>query len=456
MSKSRFTGKHVGVLGLGREGIEATRYLVNLGAVVVVLDANPAKKLVNYKEAKKLGASFQLGPDYVKGWDQFDMIVRSPGVSLDMVELKKAKRKGVEITSTTKIFFEDCPARIIGITGSKGKSTTTSLIHHLINERGRKVWLGGNIGVSLLPVIDKIKPKDWVVMELSSFQLEDMDDSPHVAVFLDVVPEHLDRHKTFAKYLAAKQNIYSHQKKSDWLITSIDFDAGRKATRNAKGKVFGYSNKHVLRRGLYVDKGEVIYRDLRTGKREVIIDIDGIKLPGRHNLQNVLPAMAASILAGVSTKKMVNRLGKFKTLSHRLEIVHKKDGVRFVDDSLATTPEATLAAVEAFAGTPTSLIVGGIDKGGDWVSTAKTIGAENVEYVAIIGQSSKKIKTLLKKYAPRVETEIHPTFKGAIKFAYKAVKNGGVVLLSPGCSSFDMFKDAYSRGTMFGEIVKKM
>lgn len=449
----RWRDKSVGVLGLGREGIEVVRFMLALGARVTVLDGSSAKQLPNYDLALKLGADFRLGKGYDQELQEFDVVVRSPGVPLDKPELKKALRKGVEVTSSTKIFFDLCPARIIGITGTKGKSTTTSLIAHLLTERGRKVWVGGNIGASPLPALSKMKPDDWVVMELSSFQLEDMQKSPQIAVFLETVPEHLDRHKTFARYLSAKQNIYKHQKKTDWLVTSIDFSSSRKAVRETKSKVFEYSAKHVLRRGLYRDRDEIVYRDIKSGARSLIGNVYDGQLIGKHNLYNRLPAFAVALLVGVDAKKIITRANSFKPLPHRLQQVRKIGDVAFVDDSLATTPEAAESAILAFPSEPKAIILGGVHKGGDMEKLAETIGLGGVEYVALIGASAKKLKTILKRKAPKVETEIHPTFKGAIKSSYRAVKKGGVVLLSPACASFDMFKDAYDRGEKFISVV---
>lgn len=456
MVKSRYAGKQVGVLGLGREGIEVVRFMVREGASVTVLDAATPKQLANYDLANKLGVTFQLGSRYKDNWEELDIIVRSPGVPLDMPELRKASKKGVVITSSIKIFFELCPAKIIGITGSKGKSTTTSLIYLMLTERGRKVWLGGNIGASPLPALAKIKLEDWVVLELSSFQLEDLTVSPHIAVLLEVVPEHLDRHKTFAKYLAAKQNIYSHQKKNDWLITSIDFATSRRAIRGSIARVIEVSLKHVLRRGVYIDRGEVIFRDLKSGRRLGIMNVEDSPLTGKHNWHNVLPALACVIAAGVDPVKAAKRMMKFEPLAHRLQLVREVSGVKFIDDTLATTPEAAEAAILAFPELPKAVILGGVSGGGDWGPVVKTIGLGGVEYVALIGSTSKKLKLALKKSAPKVQTEIWPTFNGAVKASYKAVKGGGVVLLSPGAKSFDMFKDAYDRGEKFTQIVKAL
>lgn len=457
MVKNRFSGKKVGVLGLGREGLEAVRFLVGCGAEVTVLDAQTQKRLANFAVAKKLKAQFRLGPGYLEDLDDFDILVRSPGMPLDTKELKRAARRGVEISSTIKIFFELCPAKIIGITGSKGKSTTTSLIYHLLSARGRRVFLGGNIGASPLPVLRRLRVDDWVVLELSSFQLEDLTHSPQVAVLLEVVPEHLDRHKTFAKYWQAKSNIFAHQKKRDVLVASRDFVSTRKALRLVKGRVLETSVRQVLRRGVYLDRGEIIYREISTGRRVVVADMGRMKLAGKHNWHNVLPAIGVAILAGVQPSRIGDKLARFKPLAHRLELVAKKNGVLFVDDSLATTPEAAEAAVLAFAGEPRAVILGGVHKGGDMNGLAKTIGLGGVEFVALIGSSAKKWKQALKTHAPRVPAKVFGDFEEAIEQSYAAVKrDGGVVLLSPACASFDMFADAYDRGEEFAQIARKL
>ena len=456
MIKSRFGGKQVGVLGLGREGLEAVRFLVGQGAKVTVLDALPQKQLANFAVAKKLKANFRLGPDYLEDLEDFDILVRSPGMPLDTKQLKRAARRGVKITSTTKIFFDVCPAKIIGITGSKGKSTTTSLIYHLLKGYRRRVFLGGNIGASPLPLVKRLRPTDWVVLELSSFQLEDLDISPQIAVVLEVVPEHLDRHKTFAKYWQAKSNIFTHQKKRDWLVTSKDFVSTRRAARAARGKLLETSVRQVLRRGVYLDRGEIIYREAGTGRRIVVGSMDKMKLAGQHNWHNVLPAIGVAVLAGVAPKRIADKLGRFKPLAHRLEIVAKKNGVVFVDDSLATTPEAAEAAVLAFDGEPRSVILGGIHKGGEMAGLARTIGVSGVGFVALIGTSAKKWKQALKQHAPKVSTKIFESLPEAVKASYAALPKGGVVLLSPACSSFDMFKDAYARGEEFAKIARNL
>ena len=454
---SRLAGKYVAVIGLGREGIDLVRFLRSQKAEVTVLDAAIPSQLKDYREAKRLGAKFQLGKDYLNNLTDFQIIFRSPGVPLDLPQLKTARKAKVKISSAIKFFFELCPAKIIGVTGTKGKSTTVSLIYHLLSALKKRVWLAGNIGQPPLQLLGKLKSSHIVILELSSFQLEDMIKSPNVAVLLNVVSEHLDRHKTFAKYVTAKSNIYLHQAKSDWLITSQDFPATRAAAKKPKAKLFPYSVRKVLRRGLYVARDEVIYRQIKNGKRQVIAGLDKINLRGEHNLQNVLPAVATAIINRVPVAKIVKRLKTFKSLPHRLEVVKEKGEVIFVNDSLGTTPEAAAAAVQAFAYRDVALILGGVYKGGDIKQLAKTVAKSSAVFVALIGKSADKFRRALRQFAPVVQTGKYKTFKQAIDASYKQVKRkGGAVVLSPACASFDMFKDAYHRGEEFRRIVKKL
>lgn len=457
MAKNRLAGRRVAVIGLGREGIELVRFLTQQRAIVTVLDGATRQKLgTKYLEAKKLGADFILGGDYLKSLIDFEIVFRSPGISLLQPEFRQVVKKGVEISSTTRLFFELCPAKIVGITGSKGKSTTTSLIYHLLKGTNPKVYLAGNIGYSPIPLLSKLKKTDWVVLELSSFQLEDLPYSPQLAVMLNVVPEHLDRHKTYGKYLLAKQNIYKHQKKSDVLVASKDFGPTKLALQQAKGKTCPISTKQVLKKGIYLTDGEIIYRDIKTGRRQVVAPLSVVKLRGEHMLENVLPAIGVALVVGTPIKRIAGRLKTFQPLHHRLEVVRTIGKTVFVNDSLGTTPEAVMAAILAYNDMPKAMIIGGVPKGGDFRPLIKTIAQNGVVYVALIGMVAKKLKVALKKMAPRVRAEIHPTLKSAVQGGYQAVRQGGAVILSPGAMSFDMFKDAYDRGDQFTKIVKKM
>ncbi len=448
--------KKYAILGLGREGSDLVKFLSQQGADVTVLDvANRQKLGTRYQEAKKLGAKFRLGANHLDSLEDFDVVFRSPGIPLQKKEFRQAQKKGVEISSTTHLFFELCPAHIVGITGTKGKSTTASLTHHLLGGSKRRVYLAGNIGHSPIPLLKKLRKSDWVVLELSSFQLEDLNRSPQIAVMLNVVPEHLDRHKTFSKYLLAKQNIYKYQKKKDILVASKDFPTTRIALQQAKGKACPISTRQILKKGVYLSGGEIIYRN-EKGCRQVVASTSATKLRGEHMWQNILPAVAAAIVAGTPVKRIEGRLRSFKGLHHRLEIVRAIGKTIFVNDSLGTTPEAASAAALAFAEMPKAMIIGGVAKGGDVKGLAKTVAKANVELVVLIGQSADKFKKIFKKFAPYVPIKTAKKFDEAIKVAYMAVKKEGAVILSPACASFDMFKDAYDRGEQFSRIVKKL
>ncbi len=447
-----FKSKKVGVIGLGREGIEAVRFLIEQKALVTVLDQSPVKKLgANYEVAKKLGVNFRLGTSYLQNLHDFDYVVRSPGISLKLPEFKKYKGN---LTSTTKIFFDVTKAKLIGVTGTKGKSTTSTLLFHLIKE-SKKAYLAGNIGSSPLPLLNKLDNSSYCVLELSSFQLEDMGQSPQIAVLLDVVPEHLDRHKTYAEYFKAKQNIFKHQKKNDWLVVSTDTDSGRLAKKLAKGKVLEVSTKKVLRRGVYLEKDEIIYRDAKTGKRMVVAKIGESRLLGAHNHINILYAVAVAKLLNVDNVTIAKQLKSYNPLPHRLELVRRVGKTVFVNDSMATTPEAAVSSIQAFPGIPVSIILGGIYKGGDVTELVKTLKTLPDVSVALIGVSAKQFEGVLKKYAPKVNYKIHKTLKSAVLWSRKEAKDGAV-LLAPACSSFDMFKDAYDRGEQFKKIVKSL
>lgn len=466
MAKNGFRGRKIAVIGLGREGIDLVRFLRAQKAKVTVLDVATPAKLKNYREAKRLGARFCLGKDYLKNLGDFETVFRSPGVPLDLPALKQARKDEVRISSAIKLFFELCPAKIVGVTGTKGKSTTASLIYYLLQGnpsvrrggKGRaKVWLGGNIGQSPLQLLPKLKKSHTVVLELSSFQLEDMKKSPETAVLLNVVAEHLDRHKTFVRYLAAKANLYLHQKKSDWLVTSYDFPATRAAIKKARAKIFPCSLRKILRRGLYLAKDEIVYRQIKSGKRQVITNLQNVSLRGEHNLQNVLPAVAVALVHQMPKAVIAKRLKNFRSLPHRLELIGEKNKVLFVDDSLGTTPEASAAAVRAFSDRDVALILGGMYKGGDIEQLAKTIAESRVVFVALIGRSADRFRKALKQFAPVVQTGRYKTFKQAIEVSYRQVRRkGGAVILSPACASFDMFKDAYERGDIFKRVVRSL
>lgn len=444
---------NIAVLGLGREGLDLLRFLNNLGIKPTGLDNKTPKELGdNYKEIKKRTTKVYLGKDHFKYLNTFDLVFRSPGVSPNLAAIKQAKQEGTVFSSATQLFFDLCPTKIIGVTGTKGKSTVVSLIHHILKGSIKgNVYLGGNIGFSPLSLLSKLTKKDVVVLELSSFQLEDLNKSPNIAVMLNVTPEHLDRHKDFKKYLVAKSNIFLHQQKNDYLATSADYLVTRNAAKKARSKIIKYSLRKVLSRGVYLADDEIIVRDLKTGKRSVVISRLDIPLLGIHNLENIIVAISVALLLGVSLTDIQKKIKSFKSLSHRLEFVGKIGKVKFINDSMATTPIAVEAAIKSIDG-PLSLIVGGVSKGESLDDLAKVLNKKRIKGIVLIGKTANRLASLLDlpKYKAR-------NLKEAVKKAHNYIEDsGGSVLLTPGFASFDMFKDAYDRGDQFKKVVNRL
>jgi len=448
----------VGVLGLGREGLDTLKFLNAAGIKPIGLDGKLLSEMPPKltRQLKRLTSELDLGGNYLDRVRELDIVFRSPGVPFDLPQLKKAKRKGVVMSSLMQVFFELCPARIIGVTGTKGKSTTVNLIHHLLNgQLPGKVYLGGNIGKPVLQLLPKLTKKDWVILELSSFQLEDLKVSPDIAVVLDVSPEHLDRHKQFKKYLEAKSNIFAHQSKKDWVITSADHPVTRSVAHRAVGKTLSYSTHKILPKGLYLADSEVIYRHPKTRRRTVLCDRGQIPLWGQHNLENALAALGVALTVGLKPAVILRKLAKFKSLPHRLEVVGSLGKTQFINDSMATTPIATVAAINTIS-ERLAIIIGGVSKREDLRELIRVLNNSRIAGIILIGRSAPRLKRELKAAKVRTPYKTASDLAQAIELAYRYVKNEGTVLLAPAFASFDMFKDAYDRGDQFRRLAKDL
>ena len=395
----------------------------------------------------------EQGEKYLEGLDQYDLVIRSPGVKISTLEKFVSKDK---ITSQIKIFFDLCPCEIIGVTGTKGKGTTSALIYEMLKKQGFDAYLGGNIGVPPFEFLDKLTVHSKVVLELSSFQLMDLKKSPHIAVMLMITSEHLNWHESLDEYVDAKRNILRHQNEKDFAILNRDYPATNESDAHTGGKVFTISREQEsLNEGCFVKDGKVW---LRIEKKETpIIDIKDILLPGKHNLENVCAAVMAAYLAGVSKENIAFILKTFKGLEHRLELVATVNGVRYYDDSFSTIPETAIAAIEAFK-EPEILILGGSSKNSDFSELGKVISkAKNIKAIIGIGVEWERIKEQIAKS----ETPI-PVIEGAkdmvtiVAAAAKIAVSGDVVLLTPACASFDMFKNYKDRGEQFKKEVNKL
>lgn len=451
-----FKNKKVAILGLGLEGVTSAQFLQEKGALIQILDRRQKDKIeqVFVTQAEQLRADFRLGKDYLQNLTDYDIIVRSPGVKRLLPELLAAEKAGVLITSQTKLFFELCPCPIIGVTGTKGKGTTSTLIYNMLKEAGEDAYLGGNIGVPPLTFLEKLQFSSKVVLELSSFQLQDLDKSPHIAVMLMVTSEHLDHHATIEEYIDAKRNLVRFQTPKDFAVINRDYPASNESDVSTDAQVYYVSRERETEHGCFAIGDTVIVR--KNGNDDEITKTSEIVLPGKHNLENVCAAVMAARLAGVNTKHIINVLKTFTGLEHRLEKVKEVSGVTYYDDSFSTTPETAIAAIKAFK-QPKILILGGSHKGSDFSELGKVIReSESIKAIIGIGDEWDQIKAELNTDELKQKTlliEGSENMTQVVLTAAKVAKKDDIVLLSPACASFGMFKNYKDRGEQFKNSV---
>src|ERR1700722_3822868 len=446
--------KKVAVLGLGIEGTSILPFLKKSGAFIYILDKRQKEDIEQdfITQAERFGAQFRLGKNYLEDLTDFDVIIRSPGIRRLLPELTEAEKKGVVITSQTKLFFDLCPCPIIGITGTKGKGTTSTLIYKMLKEEGIDAYLGGNIGEPPFIFLDKLQTLSIVVLELSSFQLQDLTKSPHIAVMLMVTSEHLDHHATLEEYIFAKRNILRYQTEGDFAIINRDYPASNESDVETAGNVFYVSRERETNNGCFALNGKILVR--KNDNDDEIIETEEIALPGKHNLENVCAAVMAARLAGVSKKYIISVLKSFTGLRHRLELVSEIKDVAYYDDSFSTTPETAIGEIEAFH-QPKILILGGSLKGSDFTQIGKVIReSESIKAIIGIGGEWDEIKSQIGNLNSQVLLiEGAQTMHQIVLAASKTAQKGDVVLLSPACASFDMFKNYKDRGEQFKKEV---
>jgi UDP-N-acetylmuramoylalanine--D-glutamate ligase len=448
------------ILGLARQGKALARHLRGRGAEVVVSDIKPAEALAaEREELAPLGVQFALGGHPLSLLEGAEALFLSGGVPTDLPIVQGALERGLPVENEAQLFLEACPAPVIGITGSAGKSTTTALVGRMmeihLNPERRKAWVGGNIGNPLIGELEKIEPRDWVVMELSSFQLEWMTCSPHIAAVLNITPNHLDRHKTMAAYREAKARILEYQLSQDMAVLGRD-DPGAWALRDrVRGRLLTFGLQPGAEEGAFIHRQRIWLR--REGAEREVCRLEDIRMPGLHNLLNVAAACALAGAAGAEVEAMRQAILTFTGLPHRLELVAEVKGVRWINDSIATSPERALAAVRAVPG-PIILLLGGRDKDLPWDSFGREI-AGRVERIILFGEAAGKIERALR--AQEDEVELPPMLQvaglaQAVSQAFRLSHAGCTVLLAPGCTSFDEFRDFEERGERFRQLVKEL
>lgn len=428
----------IAILGFGKQGRSAYEYWRE-GNEITVCDGNESLELPADVERR-------LGPDHLKDLDRFDLIIRSPIVyPQDIVDANSPAILD-KITTVTNEFFKVCPTKnIIGVTGTKGKGTTSTLIAKMLEADGRTVHLGGNIGTPPLDMLRSgIQPDDWIVLELANFQLIDLKYSPHIAVCLMVVPEHLDWHADSEEYFTSKQQLFEKQTAEDIAIYYAENEISRRIASAGKGRKIPY----MTAPGASVEGGRIVIDG------HEVCAISEVKLLGQHNLQNACAAVSAVLQVTQNIEAMRSVLNGFSGMEHRLELVRELDGVRYYNDSFGTTPETAIVAIQAFE-EPKVIILGGSDKGADYTGLARVVAGANIRKVLLIGEQAGRIGAALAAADVRSQ-DVMPggeTVKEIVDTARSQAQAGDIVLLSPACASFDMFKNYQDRGEKFKQAV---
>jgi UDP-N-acetylmuramoylalanine--D-glutamate ligase len=402
--------------------------------------------------------NWQSPGDLIGKIDEFDIVFRTPGLPFLSEAIREARSKGAIIYSQTKLFFDFCPAKIIGVTGTKGKGTTAALICEILKNalQARKIWLSGNIGTDPFEFLEKISPQDFVILELSSFQLQDLHKSPHIAVVLKLTPEHLDHHQTSEEYFEAKKPIVAHQSSQDFAVLNHDNETTRGFASLTSAKVFWASTDNEVSPGCFVRDEQIVLR--LPDQESNVMKTSDVKLLGRFNLENVTAAIAAAAVAGVTEKEMIkSAVQSFSGLEHRLEFVAEIAGVRFYNDSFSTTPETATAALSAFR-EPIILIAGGSEKKSDYTSLAEAIARSSVKALLAIGLTGPRIAKMAKEAGcqGRIIDSGLENMEKIVSAANAAAEEGDIVLFSPASASFDMFANYKHRGELFKKYVNRL
>ena len=450
--------RKVAVIGLGVSNIPLLDYLYQKQAMVTVFDnreidnipTDIMNKITNYR------FNYSFGENALEKLQNFAVIFRSPSCLPTKIELDREAKNGAIITTEIELFMKMCPAKIIGVTGSDGKTTTTSLIYAILQNAGYNTFLGGNIGTPLFTKLPEITKDDIVVLELSSFQLMGMDISPDIAVITNITPNHLNIHKDYEEYIDAKKNIFKYQDEKGILVLNYDNEITRNCCNEANGKVIFFSSNHKLENGYIID--EDVIKFCQDKIRKHILHTDEVVLRGKHNYENIATALAATESL-VNLESAIETVKEFAPVAHRIEFVRETSGIQWYNDSSSSSPTRTIAGIYAFEKEPIVLIAGGYDKNLDYTDLAKPI-LEKVSTLILMGQTSGKIFEAVKQEMENQNKNIPIYFANdldqAISLANKYARSGDIVLFSPASASFDMFKNAVERGEKFKEKVNKL
>ena len=449
--------KKVAFIGTGVSHNDLIRLFLKKGISVTILDRKTKDKFEDiYNEFKSLGADFILGDAYLDSLNKFDVVFRTPGMYFNNPALTKAREDGVVVTSEMEVFFDLCPCKIYAVTGSDGKTTTTTLISEMLSESGFTVYKGGNIGKALLPVIENIKENDRAVVELSSFQLISMRESPDVAVITNIAPNHLDVHGTMEEYIESKVNIIAHQTAFSRTVLNLDNEITNGLSSKVRGKLVKFSRHSVPERGAYLNENNVLcYKE--NGEVTEVVKAEDIRIPGMHNVENYLTAISA-VWGEVKPETIVKVAKNFGGVEHRIEFVRELDGVKWYNDSIATSPTRVLAGLNSF-NQKLIVIAGGYEKKIPFEPMAETVN-EKVKALILMGLTAPKIEKAITEaanYNPENIKIYHAdSMENAVEIAKEISTNGDIVTLSPACASFDLYPNFEVRGNHYKRLVEAL
>ena len=446
-----FAGKRVLVVGMARSGMAAARFLRTRGALVTVSDTRGQSQLEREVQAlQALGIGCEVDGNRLETLLKAEFIVVSPGVPLDQPVLREAARQGREILSEIELASRFLRGRVVGITGSNGKTTTTTLVGEILEAAGFRIQVGGNIGVPLISLVESSASDSINVVELSSFQLEAVSSfRAHIGVILNITPDHMDRYPTLAAYAKAKLNLLNNQADSDFEVLNREDRLLRDLEEPSAAKRFWFGTRVPVDQGCCLQDDALVFSN--RGRREQVVRVEDIRIKGRHNLENVAAAVTVARLLGASAQPIREAVARFRGVSHRLEWVREIRGVDFYNDSKATNPTSAQRALEAFE-QRLILILGGRDKASDFTVLSPQI-SRRVKGLVLLGEASRKIESQLAGTAPVTRAA---TMEEAVRLAFGQADRGEVVLLAPACSSFDMFRDYEDRGNVFKEAVNHL
>ncbi|SRR6266481_437688 len=443
--------KRVLVVGIGRSGVASAFFLQERGARVTVSDSKTEAQL-QYEIAALLdrGISIEAGRHGERTFRDQDLIVVSPGVPSDHPQLQQARSLGIPVIGEVELAFRFLQGKVIAITGSNGKTTTTTLIGEILAKSGKTTLVGGNIGTPVISLVEKSTPENYMVLEISSFQLETIQQfRPWISVVLNITPDHLDRHHTFQAYVDAKARLFENQTASDFAVLNADDATCVNLKDRVKSPLYWFSRKQKVESGAFLSGTQIVFRD--GGKETPLMERSEIHLKGAHNLENVLAAVSVGMIAGCGPQEIRRAVSEFHGVEHRLELVSTIHGVSFFNDSKATNVDATIKALESFPG-KVHIILGGKDKGSDY-SVLNPLLRERVKRAYLIGAAAEKIAAQIKGAVPLAHSG---TLERAVQQAFEAAVEGDIVLLAPACASFDQFENYEQRGRVFKELVHSL